>query len=81
MRCRHCYHKFTVFWFFTIGKQTLPPQSSAVPACHFNKPSYAARRLAQIEATRSDPRCNQGQSDSDCPDRRPGTDLKEDSKS
>jgi len=25
MRCRHCYHRFTVTWFRTLGKQVLPP--------------------------------------------------------
>jgi hypothetical protein len=25
MKCRHCFHKFTVSWLFTIGKQVTPP--------------------------------------------------------
>jgi len=26
LKCHHCYHKFTVSWFSTIGKQTEVPQ-------------------------------------------------------
>lgn len=25
MKCQHCYHKFVISWFFTIGKQVTPP--------------------------------------------------------
>lgn len=25
MKCQHCYHKFHVFWPFTIGQQMTPP--------------------------------------------------------
>ena len=25
MKCHHCYHKFVVFWFSTIGKQIVSP--------------------------------------------------------
>lgn len=25
MKCQHCYHKFRVFWPFTIGQQMTPP--------------------------------------------------------
>lgn len=30
MKCRHCYHKFIISWFFTIGKQVTPPPSRSV---------------------------------------------------
>jgi len=26
MKCQHCYHKFNVFWLWTIGKRVLAPQ-------------------------------------------------------
>ena len=25
LKCHHCYHKFNVLWFFTIGKRLTPP--------------------------------------------------------
>lgn len=25
MKCRHCFHKFTIPWVLTIGKQVTPP--------------------------------------------------------
>ncbi|MHB8902654.1 MAG: hypothetical protein ACYC6Y_28170 [Thermoguttaceae bacterium] len=25
MKCTHCYHRFTVHWVLTIGKQVVPP--------------------------------------------------------
>ncbi|NQU24615.1 MAG: hypothetical protein HQ567_25310 [Candidatus Nealsonbacteria bacterium] len=29
LRCRHCYHEFTVSWFLTIGKQIHAPQPAS----------------------------------------------------
>lgn len=31
MKCQHCYHKFLIPWFFTLGKQVKPP-SPSIPA-------------------------------------------------
>jgi hypothetical protein len=28
MKCHHCYHKFHVLWFFTIGRRIHPPVST-----------------------------------------------------
>lgn len=28
MKCHHCYHKFVIPWFFTLGKQVTPPARS-----------------------------------------------------
>jgi hypothetical protein len=46
MKCQHCYHKFTVSWFSTIGKQTRPPVLRIAPATRGARPSYAARHYA-----------------------------------
>ena len=32
LKCHHCYHKFTVPWFLTIGKRLTPPPQRGVPA-------------------------------------------------
>ena len=29
MKCHHCYHRFVVFWFKTIGKRVKPPLRSS----------------------------------------------------
>jgi hypothetical protein len=46
MKCRHCYHKFTVFWLFTLGKQVRAPTLRIAPASREAGPSYAARHYA-----------------------------------
>jgi hypothetical protein len=46
MRCQHCYHKFTVPWFLTIGKQIEPPALRIAPVSRDTGPSYAARHYA-----------------------------------
>jgi len=43
MRCRHCYHKFTVSWFFTIGKQIHPPRPQIAAASSRKEQSPAAQ--------------------------------------
>ena len=40
LRCHHCYHKFHVPWFFTIGKETTPAPIAA--ASRTLRPSRAA---------------------------------------
>jgi hypothetical protein len=46
MKCHHCYHKFSVFWFFTLGKQVTPPTLPFVRRHRGVGPSYAARHFA-----------------------------------
>lgn len=29
MKCRHCFHKFTIPWVLTIGKQITPPAKTS----------------------------------------------------
>jgi len=48
MRCQHCYHKFTVSWFSTIGKQIEPPALRIAPVDREAGPSYAARHYAAM---------------------------------
>jgi len=31
LKCHHCYHKFSVPWFFTFGKRLTPPAARALP--------------------------------------------------
>jgi hypothetical protein len=31
LKCHHCYHKFSVSWFSTIGKRMTPPAVAARP--------------------------------------------------
>ena len=42
LKCHHCYHKFTVSWFATVGRTIHPPKirRTAVPN---SGPSYAAQ--------------------------------------
>lgn len=42
MRCHHCYHKFVVSWFFTIGKQLHPPRPQIASASLQTEPSPVA---------------------------------------
>jgi hypothetical protein len=46
MKCHHCYHKFTILWFFTIGKQVHPPVLRIAPISREAGPTLAARHLA-----------------------------------
>ena len=46
MKCKHCYHKFTVFWFLTIGKQIEPPVLRIAPISRDAGPTIAARHYA-----------------------------------
>jgi len=46
MKCQHCYHKFTVLWFLTIGKQIEPPELRIAPVSREAGPSYAAQHYA-----------------------------------
>jgi hypothetical protein len=49
MKCQHCYHKFTVSWFSTIGKQIEPPVLRIAPVTRGARPSYAARHYAATQ--------------------------------
>jgi hypothetical protein len=46
MKCRHCYHTFTILWFFTIGKQVNPPVLRIAPISREAGPTLAARHFA-----------------------------------
>jgi len=46
MKCQHCYHKFTIPWFLTIGKRIEPPVLRIAPVSREAGPSYAARHHA-----------------------------------
>ncbi len=48
MKCQHCYHKFTVSWFFTIGKPIRQPILRIAPITRHARPSYAARHYAAM---------------------------------
>jgi hypothetical protein len=48
MKCHHCYHKFHVFWWATIGEQTAPPALRIAPISRTSRPSYAARHMAAV---------------------------------
>jgi hypothetical protein len=50
MKCQHCYHKFSVSWFSTIGKPIHAPMLRIAPMTRGARPSHAARHYA---ATRS----------------------------
>jgi hypothetical protein len=42
LKCHHCYHKFSVPWFLTIGKQLTPPVlRGTVPRSVTPKPAHA----------------------------------------
>lgn len=50
LRCHHCYERFVVSWFSTIGKQLQPPTlriapgtRSAVPTHEMNSPPPASQ--------------------------------------
>jgi len=49
MKCHHCYHRFTVSWFVTIGKQIEPSRPRIVPMHRTDRPSYAAQHQATAE--------------------------------
>jgi hypothetical protein len=46
MKCRHCYHKFTISWLFTIGKQIHAPVLRIAPISRDAGPTVAARHYA-----------------------------------
>jgi len=46
MKRQHCYHKFTIPWFLTLGKQIEPPVLRIAPVSREAGPSYAARHYA-----------------------------------
>jgi hypothetical protein len=46
MKCRHCYHKFTIPWLFTIGKQIQAPVLRIAPISREAGPTLAARHFA-----------------------------------
>lgn len=48
MKCQHCYHRFTVWWFLTIGKPLRPPILRIAPMTRGARPSYAARHYAAM---------------------------------
>lgn len=46
LKCNHCYHRFVVSRFFTIGKQVTPPPLRIMPASRLSRRPRAARRDA-----------------------------------
>ena len=52
MKCHHCYHKFHVSWFTTLGKSITPPPLRIAPISRSRRPSHAARHVAaaQVES-------------------------------
>ncbi len=44
MRCQHCYYKFSMLWFFTLGKVIEPPPLRIAPLTRDSRPSVGARR-------------------------------------
>jgi len=66
LKCNHCYHKFSVPWFFTLGKATEPPTLPFTPRKRAVGPSYAARYVA---ATRGETQAADCQEEEDGPAR------------
>ncbi len=52
MRCHHCYHRFWVPWFLTIGKQLKPPER--IVTAEGTRLSYAARYLQEQQGRQAD---------------------------
>ncbi len=50
LKCHHCYHRFTVLWFMTWGKQITPPILRIAPVTREAGPSYAAQHHAAQRA-------------------------------
>ncbi len=49
MKCHHCYHRFAVSWFVTIGKKVTP--SARASSCgRPTRLSHAARHVAAADA-------------------------------
>ena len=46
MKCHHCYHKFVVSWFCTLGQQVRAPELTIAPIMRNAGPSYAALHQA-----------------------------------
>ncbi len=46
MKCQHCYHKFTILRFLTIGKQIRRPVLRIAPISREAGPTIAARHYA-----------------------------------
>lgn len=44
LQCRHCFHKFTVFWLTTLGKEIHRPKPRQTSPELPSQPSYAARQ-------------------------------------
>jgi hypothetical protein len=50
LKCQHCFHKFTVFWFFTWGKKIDPPRLKIIPIDQGGGPSVAAQHYQASKA-------------------------------
>ena len=52
LKCRHCYHKFSVLWFLTLGKELQPPELVRVaPGTAVARPSLAVTRPRSVTST------------------------------
>ena len=54
MKCHHCYHRFQISWFATLGKQITPPSPRANSGSRDPGPSHAARHYAATRARPAD---------------------------
>ncbi len=55
MKCQHCYHRFTIFRFFTVGKQVRPPMLRIAPISREAGPPIAARHTAAARQHAAEP--------------------------
>ena len=46
MKCHHCYRKYHVLWFTTLGEKTIPPPPVPTPDLRANRLSHAAQHYA-----------------------------------
>jgi hypothetical protein len=53
MRCHHCYHRFSVWWFATLGQQIEPPQKRVVPVIRAAVPSCTVQPRRNLDVSTS----------------------------
>ena len=52
MKCHHCYHKFAVPWFVTIGREMKPPQPRISPIGGAIRSAHAKKHGRHTHADR-----------------------------
>ena len=56
LKCHHCYHKFSVLWFMTLGKEIHPPKLIRLaPETGRPRPSIAASSVRSIKTSSDEP--------------------------